>query len=210
MSHLTNGFEPIIWREVRKDHVEYVQRYLNKGGDPNLARTIEHWKTGWPEKRFTLLMEAARGGSLDTASLLLENGANPNAETSHYHTALLFASANGNLKMVELLVKNGANINYSAWNTIEEFAPSSVIEGSEYQPCTDTHDALCEAMSNTHVDVVHFLINNGFKIQKGHLESAKSGLEWSRYDFKKQDFSDEDNERTKKYEAIINLIQNRL
>lgn len=210
ISHLTNGFEPIIWRKVRNDQIDYVQRYLNRGDDPNLARTIEHWKTGWPERRFTLLMEAARAGSLDTASLLLENGANPNAETSHYHTALLLASANGNLKMVELLVKNDADINYSAWNRIEEFGPPSVIEGTEYQPCVDTHDALCEAMSNTHVDVVDFLVNNGFKVQQGHLEQAEGGLKWSRYDFKKQEFSDEDNERTKKYKAIIAILQKHL
>ena len=181
-----------IWQAIRKNRIEYVRRYLNEGGDPNWARDLK-WLEGPAEQNFTLLMEATREGNLDITNLLLENGADPNAETSKNRTALLLAVKNGNLQMVELLVKNGADINYGS---------SAMPAG---QACFNARDVLCEAISGDHVDVVDFLVKHGANVQKGHLEHAEGMLQWSRpgMTFEKED-------RVKRYEAIIAILKKHL
>lgn len=172
------------WQAIRYDHTGYVRNYLNKGGDPNLAREIK-WKHGWPEEKFTLLMEAARKGNLDIVSLLLENGANPNAETSFHRTALILAAEKGNLKMVELLVKNGADINHGYYSS-----------GVGLRHGIDGVNALGEAIYYGHIDVVDFLINQGVEVTQGHLELAQWLLK----------HAENENSGVKKYEDIIALL----
>lgn len=62
----------------------------------------------------TLLQKAASEGKLETARLLLTNGAAVNGLKEGDHTALHFAAFHGHNAMVELLLANGANPNATA------------------------------------------------------------------------------------------------
>ena len=62
----------------------------------------------------TALMSACNYGELETARLLLDKGADANAQTEKGITALMLAAGGvtpANLKVVELLVSKGAQIN---------------------------------------------------------------------------------------------------
>ena len=48
---------------------------------------------------------------VQTIELLIENGADVNAETSHGQTALTYASRDAFLKTAEILIANGAEVN---------------------------------------------------------------------------------------------------
>ncbi|EMT70529.1 Ankyrin repeat domain-containing protein 50 [Fusarium odoratissimum] len=58
----------------------------------------------------TALTQAAEQGRADLASLLLENGANPNQREKHGKTALHIAAQNGHLDVVAVLIAGGADI----------------------------------------------------------------------------------------------------
>ncbi|KAF2800852.1 hypothetical protein K505DRAFT_227691, partial [Melanomma pulvis-pyrius CBS 109.77] len=57
------------------------------------------------------LQEASRAGNMQAVELLLENGANVNAQGKAYGSTLQEASRAGSMQAVELLLKNGANVN---------------------------------------------------------------------------------------------------
>ena len=63
-------------------------------------------KDGW-----TALMLASDKGHLKVVKLLLEKGANANAQNNNGETALMVASEKGHLEIVKLLIEKGANIN---------------------------------------------------------------------------------------------------
>ncbi len=63
------------------------------------------------EYGFTPLIEAAIAGKNKTAALLLEHGANPNAEDMTGGSPLHWACENNNLELAQLLLTKGANAN---------------------------------------------------------------------------------------------------
>ena len=87
-----------IWDAVRNNRVTYIQDYLKHGGDVNLTKTIVHEKAG-EEYVYTLLMEAARHGSSDVVSMLIQHGADINGNTTFRNTPLVFAIENKNNKI---------------------------------------------------------------------------------------------------------------
>ena len=150
-----------IWDAVRKNRVNYVLNYINRGGNVNLTRNNQ-WMEGPNEQNFTLLMEAARQGKPEAVKVLLEKGADVNATTSLGRTALLFAAENGNLESVEALVRNRADINF------KHYISSSAGD-----------DILGIAIFHAHIPIVDFLINQGVKVKEFHLELANSLLKHS-------------------------------
>ena len=54
---------------------------------------------------------AARGGSVEVASLLISRGESVSARDSRGETPLFWAVGNGKVKVAELLIKNGADVN---------------------------------------------------------------------------------------------------
>jgi ankyrin repeat protein len=76
----------------------------------------------------TALMQAAHSGSVDSARILLENGADPNVkETANGQTALMFAAAADRVDVVKLLLARGADL--AATSRVEDF--SSIATSSE-------------------------------------------------------------------------------
>lgn len=58
----------------------------------------------------TAFMFAVRGGNMETATLLLEKGANLNAKDAHGRNALMHSAIAGNSKMVNWLISQGARL----------------------------------------------------------------------------------------------------
>jgi len=115
---------------IKAQHGEYqaVAELLNKGENPNKMHT-----------GFTLLMRAAGAGAEEifidasgkmrsksiksdgnyqTVKVLLENGADPNIQTSDGFTALHYASQYGEIASAELFLQYKANTNSrNKWGT---------------------------------------------------------------------------------------------
>ena len=61
----------------------------------------------------TVLMTAARAGSVDSVKALLARGANPNARERRDQTALMWAAAEGHAAVVQALIDGGADVRAS-------------------------------------------------------------------------------------------------
>ncbi|KAI5805993.1 ankyrin repeat-containing domain protein, partial [Geopyxis carbonaria] len=96
-------------------------------------------KINTPDQLAIALLAAAQGKSNDSASLLLEAGADPNLPVHKEMDPLWIAAWEGNLKMVELLLTAGADVD----------------NGRRYG------NALQEAAANGSVEVVELLLSKG-------------------------------------------------
>jgi len=65
-----------------------------------------------PNNLWTPLMNAASGGHTAVAELLLENGADANAQDKEHWTPLMLAAGKGHVETVKLLLDRGATINF--------------------------------------------------------------------------------------------------
>jgi ankyrin repeat protein len=68
------------------------------------------------ESRVQPLHSAAASGACQVVALLLESGADPNAQQQDGWTALQSAAKHGNLEMLEILLQNGADPDQQAEN----------------------------------------------------------------------------------------------
>lgn len=76
------------------------------------------------------LKAAAERGDIQTAKVLLENGANPNMVRSGEHSPLILAVDGGYIELIKLLLSHGSDVNYQ--NELGESALElAVIAGSE-------------------------------------------------------------------------------
>ncbi|MDI9312074.1 MAG: ankyrin repeat domain-containing protein [Limnohabitans sp.] len=95
---------------------EYVERFLKKGGDPNLrckgylraGREIP--ETKFTDENWTLLMVAIFNREYKIAKLLLDNKADVNAKNAVGHTALFLACAHNEEDAIKLLLQYDANV----------------------------------------------------------------------------------------------------
>ncbi|MFL6466741.1 MAG: ankyrin repeat domain-containing protein [Pyrinomonadaceae bacterium] len=84
----------------RDDKLE-VMRVLSNGFPANVTDS----------KGSTMLMQAAKGGKVNVATLLLDSGADPNLVASNGATALMLAVSGGHSSTVRALLSNGADPN---------------------------------------------------------------------------------------------------
>lgn len=117
--------------------VDQVRKLLDQGADHNAGQhdydgqkpapgpiILRHSTDPLPKSRFscfgsygvTPLHCAARGGSIEVASLLVSHGESVSAKDDRGETPLFWAAAGGRLETAEFLVKHGANVN--ATNTL--------------------------------------------------------------------------------------------
>jgi hypothetical protein len=90
-------------------NVEFVSRGIRSG--VNVDSTDDGCIRMRPSPgEETLLMKVAYSGDTDVAELLLEHGANINAQDGYGNTPLSYAVRAENLTMVRFLVEKGANI----------------------------------------------------------------------------------------------------
>ncbi|XP_063788075.1 ankyrin repeat domain-containing protein 39 [Pseudophryne corroboree] len=92
-------FQRGIWSAALYGDLGQVQRFIEKGTDPNLADNFG----------YTALHYSSRHGHLPVCSFLLSSGADCNAQTHGGSTALHRAAYCGHMKVVELLLKSGAD-----------------------------------------------------------------------------------------------------
>ncbi|XP_065353147.1 ankyrin repeat domain-containing protein 17 isoform X5 [Cloeon dipterum] len=103
----------------------------------------------------TPLMEAASAGHADIVQLLIDNGADVNAQSSTGNTPLMYACAGGHLEVVEILLKSHANVEDHNENG---------------------HTPLMEAASAGYVNVAKILLDNGAGINTHSNEFKESAL----------------------------------
>jgi ankyrin repeat protein len=153
---------------------EQVQALLKGGVDVNGKA---HFKTP--------LMSAAWGGHLNVAKLLVENGADVNAETQKGHNALNEALSNawlhrGTLETAKFLRDQGAkptNLAVAAFlgdmEAVRNFSAQSV-NVSEKNTLNEPAPLTAAAMGGK-AEVVNFLLDRGFKVD-GKNEQGQTPL----------------------------------
>jgi len=101
--HRTDRFEcSLLWNSiVLYDLPEFVQMLLNYGASINI-------KTGYHQE--TVLMRSSIKGFINSAKVLLDNGANIDAINYEGNTALHHAAMYDNMDVYELLLLRGANL----------------------------------------------------------------------------------------------------
>jgi ankyrin repeat protein len=93
------GVQPLVLAAAN-GNAAIAERLLAAGADPATSLNGE-----------TVLMTAARSGSVDTAALLVDRGAEINAKESwRGQSALMWAAAEGHVDVVRMLIRRGANI----------------------------------------------------------------------------------------------------
>jgi uncharacterized protein len=93
----------------------------------------------------TALVYAARAGSIDTARVLLQAGADVNQTTRYGWSPLLAAVQNQNYLMASFLIENGADVNLAnkgGWNPLYLATDNRNIEGGDYPTRTPDMDTL--------------------------------------------------------------------
>jgi ankyrin repeat protein len=92
----------------------------------------------------TPLVYAARSGSIDSARVLLEAGADVNQVTRYGWTALLAATQNQNYQLGKFLIEHGADVNIAnkgGWTPLYLATDNRNIEGGDYPtPTPDMND----------------------------------------------------------------------
>ncbi len=91
----------------------------------------------------TPLVYAARTGSIDSARVLLEAGADVNQTTRYGWTALLAATQNRNYKLGKFLIEHGANVNLAnkgGWTPLYLATDNRNLEGGDYPTPTPDMD----------------------------------------------------------------------
>ena len=91
---------PLVLASLR-GHKGVVQFLLDKGAQPNTAKTYGH----------TPLHSAAYNGHQEVAQLLLDRGADPNRVNERGNSSLHMASSEGHIDLVQLLLDGGAEAN---------------------------------------------------------------------------------------------------
>lgn len=122
---------------VQAGDVSKVKKYIDEGAD------VEGGELPWRSE--TPLQMAVRGGYLQMAKLLIEEGANVDAMI--IYTPLMIASEAGDIEMARLLIQSGASINMSNNFKDEEIRLPNT--------------ALMAAARNQHSEVVQLLIDSG-------------------------------------------------
>ena len=123
----------------RDGHLRVVKHLVENGADVNMQ---DH-------HGFTPLHLSVRGGHLDIAAYLIEEGeADVNLPAKSGYTPLASAAENGNLDIVDYLIDHGADLN------------SSSVSGST---------VVLNAVKNGHIDVVRCLGERGADIHKADL-----------------------------------------
>lgn len=104
---------PLLYLALR--HPEVVKILLEagapaKGRIEDMGRQRDVVVTHRPGLGTTLLHETASEGPIESAKLLIEHGAEVDAQTERGHTPVQCAAVQGRMEMVKLLLKHGADL----------------------------------------------------------------------------------------------------
>ncbi|PWT97908.1 MAG: hypothetical protein C5B51_30345, partial [Terriglobia bacterium] len=119
----------LMWAAA-ENHAEVVKALIAAGADVNAKSVVWDWpklklRSGdlgvvLPAGGFTALLHAARQGSLESARLLVDAGADLSYREPQGYTPLLIAILNGQYELAAMLVEKGAKVDDGAlWLTVE-------------------------------------------------------------------------------------------
>ena len=123
----------------------------------------------------TALIEASYRGYTEIVQILIDKGADVNAQGDYGYTALIAASAIGHTEIVQILIDKNAKVNeknnggYTALLVASQNGHTKVVQllldkGADVNAqAKDGHSALMWASQNGHTEIVQLLKNAGTK-----------------------------------------------
>ncbi|KAJ6496842.1 ankyrin repeat-containing domain protein [Mycena vulgaris] len=138
-----------------------------------IARDIVGQAGVAPETKDQALYAASYNGHNQLVQLLIDEGADVNAEGGHYGNALQAATLNGHKQIVQLLIDEGADVNSqggyhgnalqaAAFNGHEQIVQHLIAKGADVNAQGGHYgNALQAATLNGHELIVQLLINKG-------------------------------------------------
>jgi ankyrin repeat protein len=127
-------------------NINEVDKLLKQGVNPDAA--VDN-------SGITALMQAARIGDVEIVKLLLNKGANVNAQAGMGTTALMNAAAIGNLEMAKTLIDKGADVNTQDAQGLTALSHAKVAKKEEIVDLLKAHGAKRERklpLSNQTID----------------------------------------------------------
>jgi len=116
----------------------------------------------------TALVYAARSGSIESAQVLLDAGADVNQTTRYGWTPLLAATQNRNYQMGKFLIENGADVNIAnkgGWTNLYLATDNRNVEGGDYPTREPDLD---------HLDYIRLLLDSGAEVNARLIESTET------------------------------------
>lgn len=153
-----------LWQAARLNDVDALRAFLDAGTPVDTRER----KSGYisTDAEPTALALAVQKGNLNSVRLLLERGANINAEYDGYSTPLADAIRGGHLEMVRLLLQHQTHVNpqtstsdiaiVQACSTLPQLVPELLRRGADLKTCGD--QALNAALQNNHPELVALLL----------------------------------------------------
>jgi ankyrin repeat protein len=144
--------------------------------DPNDTEVVVAGLVGSGGGGLTALVFAAREGDLESASALLDAGADVNQVTEYGWTPLLTAVNNRNYKVAQLLIERGADVNKAnkgGWTPLYLATDNRNIEGGDYPvPKADLD----------HLDIITLMLEKGanpnLKVKDNTLTRTIFTMQW--------------------------------
>ena len=116
----------------------------------------------------TSLIYAARTGRIETAKVLLDNGADVNQVSRYGWTPLLAATQNRNYQMGKFLLDNGADVNIAnkgGWTNLYLATDNRNVEGGDYPTREPDMD---------HLEYIKILLDAGADVNARLIESTET------------------------------------
>jgi ankyrin repeat protein len=162
-----HGETALMWA-AGENHAAVVRLLLERGADANAVSTEFQWdfvkQTGvasaLPRGGLTALLHAAREDSLESAELLLEHGADPNAADPRGLSALRVAITNNNLDLAKLLLERGAAADDGALVEVVKLRTHPWVRAAKERRDGVTQLALMEDLLARGADI-HFVPKTG-------------------------------------------------
>ncbi|HEX8844826.1 MAG TPA: ankyrin repeat domain-containing protein [Pyrinomonadaceae bacterium] len=175
------AFEAVpLLKAIKRNRTEEALALLKQGADINLKNKLQE----------TPLICAAYAGNIAVAKVLVESGAEVNAQSiPARYSALLWAALNGHAEIVRLLIKAGADVNVQDWeaNTPlmraaqsghREVVEDLIAAGADKNARNkEGKTALTIAILFKRVDVARTLIKAGAEVNRIDNRGA-SALQW--------------------------------
>ena len=170
-----------LHKAIKRHRTQEALELLERGADVNLRNGIQE----------TPLICAAFAGDIEVARVLVESGADVNAQSLPTRsTALLWAAQKGSADMVRLLLEAGADVNARDWNEntslMQAAAHSSSPEVVEFLLAAgadvnarnkEGKTALASAILLKQADAARALIKAGAEVN-GIDDRGQSALQW--------------------------------
>ena len=183
-----------LLQAIQQEDVEQVRRALTDGADPNVELLSQY---GGPlaDADQPAIILAAWKGSIPIVTLLLDAGANVNANCTQWHTypssddptpfsigsTLCYAISASRRDMVDLLLQKGADVNEGqAILYAVQVKELSIIKklhqaGADLNvTCGDLHSALFYAVKSRDMDIFQWLYEHGARFERDYdVQDAK-------------------------------------